>query len=141
MPKLLLFVPCDKVIVDETTHSISIVDVLQELHYKLPPGVSVQPKSLLPVKWAALSLWQEEEPADSGLEFEQRLSVENQSGDVLLLNETKWKFEKPNHRIVANAMGLPVARRLVLKLSYRVIGMPNWLPAGSFPIELFQDVL
>jgi hypothetical protein len=114
---------------------------LQEVHYKLPPGVTLQPNSAIPLKWNTVSLWHEEEPADGGLTFEQRLSIENQNGDVLLTNEMRWKFEKPNHRIVASVVGLPISRKLILKLSYRVTGAPNWLPAGSFPIELFQDVL
>ncbi len=101
----------------------------------MPPNVS------LPMQWSAISLWQEETPADVGVEFEQRVALENTAGQVLLENVTKWQFEKPSHRIVANILGLPIARKLTLSLSYRVTGMADWLPAGSFPIELLQDVL
>jgi hypothetical protein len=141
MPKLLIFAPCEKVLIDQSSNSVSLIAILQEVHYKLPQGVTAEPNSSLPIQWAAMSLWQEETPADVGVEFEQRVALENVAGQVLLENVTKWQFKKANHRIVARILGLPIARKLILSLSYRVTGMRDWLPAASFQIELLQDVL
>jgi hypothetical protein len=140
MPKLLLFAPCEKVLVDEGTHTLSLIVVLQEVHYKLPPNTPIQEGGFLPIHWSAVSLWQEES-ADAGCEFEQRLTIENPAGVPLLTNDMKWKFSRPNHRIVANIIGMPIGfRKLLLRLQYRV-PPSNWLPGATFPIELLQDVL
>src|SRR5579863_1752666 len=142
MPKLLLFAPCEKVLVDELTRTTSLIGVLQELHYKVPPGTPIQPNALLPLNWQVISLWQEEEPADAGVEFEQRLVLENTAGQALFANEVKWRFTRPSHRMVANVPGLPIgSRKLMLRLSYRVPPSRDWIEAGSFPIELMQDVI
>jgi hypothetical protein len=141
MPKLLIFAPCEKVLVDELTHTVTLIGVLQELHYKVPPGTSMQPNSLLPLSWQVISLWQEEDPADAGVEFEQRLALENNAGQVLFANEVKWRFTRPSQRMVANVPGLPIGfRKLTLRLSYRV-PPSHWIEAATFPIELMQDVI
>jgi hypothetical protein len=142
MPKLLIFAPCEKVLVDELTHTVTLIGVLQEIHYKLPPGTAApQPNSLLPLNWQIISLWQEEDPADAGVEFEQRVVLENSAGQVLFANEVKWRFTRPSQRMVANVPGLPIgSRRLMLRLFYRV-PPSQWLEAASFPIELMQDVI
>jgi hypothetical protein len=141
MPKLLIFAACEKVLLDQNTNSISLIALLQEVHFKVPQGAPLVPNASLPMQWAAISVWQEETPADSGVEFEQRVALENAAGQLLLENVAKWHFEKSSHRIVANVLGLPIARKLALSLTYRVAGMRDWLPAASFPIEVLQDVL
>lgn len=142
MPKLLLFAPCEKVLIDEQTKTVSLIVVLQEIHYKVPPGTQIQPNALLPMNWSVISLWQEEEMKDAGVEYEQRLVLENNAGTALFANEVKWKFERPSHRIIGNVPGIPIgSRRLMLRLSYRVAMSRDWHEIASFPIELMQDVL
>jgi hypothetical protein len=143
MPKLLLFAPCEKVLVDEASKAISLIVILQEVHYKLPPGTTLPPNAAIPMNWSVISLWQQEQPADFGVEFEQRLVVENSAGATVMANESKWTFAADrNHRIVANVPVIPLgSRKLTLKLLYRVAGSRDWLPAAEFPIELHQDVL
>ena len=141
MPKLLIFAPCEKVLVDEVTKTVTLIGVLQELHYKVPPGTVMQPNSLLPLNWQVISLWQEEEQADAGVEFEQRLVLENSAGQALFTNEVKWRFTRPSQRMVANVPGFPIgSRKLMLKLFYRV-PPSHWIEVASFPIELMQEVI
>jgi len=140
MPKLLIFAACEKVLVDQATKSVSLIALLQEVHYKVPPGVSVAQGFSLPMQWAALSLWQEE-ASDGGIDFEQKIVLEDATGVTLFENVTTWRFTGTNHRIIANVMGLPVSRRLGLNLFYRVAGVLDWILAASYPIELKQDVL
>ncbi|MDO8434587.1 MAG: hypothetical protein Q7S58_19495 [Candidatus Binatus sp.] len=140
MPKLLIFAPCEKVLIDQTTNSLSLIAVLQEVHYKLPPGSAVPPNFSLPIAWSALSLWQEES-ADAGVIFEQRITVENRAGSTLLENVAQWEFTQPNHRIVASVLGLPVYDKLSLNLFFRVVGSRDWHNVASFPISLIKDVL
>lgn len=140
MPKLLLFAPCEKVLVDQATNSVTLIALLQELHYKLPPGMPTPQNFALPLSWSALSLWQEES-SDGGIQFEQRFVLENAAGLTLIENVAQWQFTRANHRIIANVMGLPVSRRLSLHLFYRIVGALDWIRVATYPIEMVQDVL
>ncbi len=142
MPKLLLFAPCEKAIVDEVSHTTSLIAIMQEIHYKVAPGApSPPPNAALPMHWSVVSLWQEEESADAGVEFEQRIVLENNAGAVLLSNEAKFKFDQPNHRIVASIVGFPLGyRKLALNLFYRVPPARDWIRVSTFPLSLQQDV-
>src|SRR5215469_13060079 len=119
MPKLLIFAPCEKVLVDEKSKTVSLIVVLQEIHYKLPPGATPQPSAAIPMNWSVISLWQQEEPNDYGVEFEQRIVVENASGETVMASEAKWKFAGRNHRIIGNVPIIPLgSRELKVKLFY-----------------------
>lgn len=141
MPKLLLFAPCEKILIDQATNGVSLISVLQELHFKVPPGTQLQPNVSLPIGWTAVSLWQEE-PADTGVEFEQKLVLHDAASRQLLEQVTKFQFQRPNHRIVANIMGMPTqSRQLTLVLYYRLAGTREWNEVASFPIEVVQEIL
>lgn len=139
MPNLLLFAPCEKVLVDQRSNSVSLISLLQEVHYKVPPG-PMPPNYGLPISWAVLSIWQEE-TVDSGIQFEQRFLLENAAGVPLIENVAQWQFTAANHRIVANVMGLPISRRLNLHLFYRIGGALDWIRKATYPIQMIQDVL
>ena len=142
MPKLLLFAPCEKVLIDESTKSISLIAVLQEIHYKVPPGATLPTNASIPLQWSIVTLWQEE-PPDAEVEFEQRVALTTHSNQMLFENVSRWRFEKPNQRMIANVSGFPASggRRLSINLSYRVASARDWIDVASFPLEVMQDVL
>ena|SRR5579871_3094634 len=142
MPKLLLFAPCEKLLIDEQTKTISLIVILQEIHYKIPPGTQIQPGAMLPMQWSIVTLWREEEPQDSHVEFEQQLLIEGSGGDILSTNEARFKFTAPSHRMIAHVPGIPLgSRKINVRLAYRVAGVKDWIPLASYPIELMQDVI
>jgi hypothetical protein len=142
VPKLLLFAPCEKVLVDESSKSLTLIAVLQEIHYKVPPGASLPTNAGIPLQWSVVTLWHEE-PADAGVEFEQRLALATHANQILFESVSRWRFEKPNQRMIAHVSGFPASggRRLNLNLSYRVALARDWIDVASFPLEVMQDVL
>jgi hypothetical protein len=141
MPKLLLFAPCEKAIIDGPSNMLSLIGVLHEIHYKLPPGTTVPPNFAVPMQWAVVALWQEEK-SDAGIEYEQQVNLEDATGQLLMHAETRWKFDKGEfQRNIANVTGLPISRILTLALNYRVAGHQHWTRVTSFPICCSQDVL
>lgn len=140
MPKLLLFAPCERVLVDQQSNGVTLIALLQEVHYKVPPGAPLPPNFGLPLSWSVLSLWQEE-TVDSGIQFEQKLVLENAAGITSIENVTQWQFTASSHRIISNIMGLPVSRRLNLHLFYRIAGALDWVEVATYPIEMIKDVL
>jgi len=141
MPRILIFAPCEKVLVDQATNSISLIGVLQEFHYKVPPRQPAPSQNVsLPMNWSVLSLWQEE-PSDAGIQYEQKILLENEAGTSLMENVTSWKFTATSHRIIAKIAGLPVSRKLDLHLFYRIAVTGDWTRAATYPIFLMRDVL
>jgi hypothetical protein len=132
---LLLFAPCEKLLLDQQTNSVTLISLIQELHYKVPPGTPIPANFGLPLSWSVLSLWREE-PSDSGIQFEQKFILENAAGVPLIENVAQWQFVAANHRIVASVMGLPVSRRLNLHLFYRIAGALDWIQVATYPIEM-----
>jgi len=142
MPKLLIFAPCEKVIIDQVSNTLSLIAVLQEVRYKTAPGAVLPPNFSIPIQWAVLTMWREEQPDDAGVEFEQRFTLAT-SVKPLLENVMRWTFTKPTHRLVANILGFPAgaSRNLALYLSYRVVGATDWNPIASFPLEVIQELM
>jgi hypothetical protein len=142
MPKLILFAACERVLIDQRTNSATLIGALEEMHFKLPPGSLVLPaNTALPTQWAIFALWQEE-PEDVGLEFEQRVTVENATGQIVIYNIAKFNFQQKRQRVVSNVVGLPYSRQLLLNLFCHVAGIPDWgRPLASYPIEVVQDAL
>jgi len=142
MPQLLIFAPCEKVLIDQATNSVSLVGVLQEVHYKVQQGQPTPPQNAsLPINWTVLSLWQEE-LSDAGIDYEQKILLEDDAGTRLFENIASWRFTTgSSHRILANVTGLPISRRLSLHLFYRVAITGNWTRVTSFPIVMLRDML
>lgn len=140
MPKLILFAAAEKVLVDRASNSATLVNLLQDIHFKLPPGGVLPQNFALPVQWAVFSLWQEE-PADAGISFEQRIVVESSTGQIVIENVERFQFQQKNQRMITNIAGLPYSRRLTITLFLRVTGIPDWRPMGSYPLEMIQDMV
>jgi hypothetical protein len=144
MPKLLIFAPCEKVIIDQATNTLSLITVLQEIRYKAPPNVPLPTNAPLglAMQWSVLTLWRQEEPDDAGVQFEQRFVLADAT-NILLENRMAWTFSAPTHRIIARVSGFPASanRKLSLSLFYRAVGAMDWIPSSSFPIEVLREVL
>jgi hypothetical protein len=138
MPKLILFAACEKVLIDQATNGVTLISLLEEIHFKLPTGMALPPNMALPTQWAALTVWQEES-ADAGIEFEQKVTLEDATGRTLLENTAKFQFQQSRHRVVAAVAGIPYSRKLLLNLFYRTSGVPDWRHAASYPIEIVQE--
>ncbi len=142
MPRLLIFAPCEKVIIDHRSNTISLITVLEELRYKTPPGAVVPPNTFIPMRWSVVTLWQEEEPADAGVQFEQRFILSD-GVRSLIENVARWTFSTPTQRIVTEALQFPISgtRSLVVHLSYRVTGATDWVSVASFPLRVIQEIM
>ena len=135
MPKLLLFAPCEKVIIDKDTNTLSLVSILHQLTFHLPPGVQVLPDAAVPIKWHTLSLW-EKEANDDGVSFEQRIELRGQNNKILVQSNSSWSFTTSTHRVTNNIHGFPSAPgplRLVLQFRRPE---SQWTEVASYPLEV-----
>jgi hypothetical protein len=73
MPKLLLFAPCEKLIIDEQKNP-TLVCVLQRIGVTLPPNIELSKDLLAPREWDICTIWEPEE-GDSKDTFLQHLEI------------------------------------------------------------------
>jgi hypothetical protein len=146
MPKLLVFAPCEKIIVDQTTNTTSVINLLEALNIAIPQDEEskIPADANLAMAWHILALWQAQ-PEDEGKQFEQRFVAELPSGEALgLMGIMPIAFEagKPNFRNIVNILGFPIARllktdRCVFRLFFREQGDANpWQLVAEFPLVI-----
>lgn len=138
MPKLLIFAPCQKVIVgqDSATSLISITE-----GFVIDVQESVPKDAALPMTWSILTLWHKEGESEENRIYEQRIESELAGAEKKAVDVTQEfviSKEFRNTRNVVEIQGFPIGLpgELVLKLSLREKGQEDWLPIAEFPLEI-----
>src|SRR5262245_42618515 len=107
VPKLLLFVACEKAIVDQQ-NNISLISVLDEAKVAIPANTTVPEgkRPLVPMRWDAVTLWQKTDERA----YEQRIALFDPSGNAAGLDSTiEVEFEGKNkRRNIAAVYGFPI---------------------------------
>src|SRR5260370_11142903 len=98
MPRLLAFLPCEKVIIGQDGNP-SVISILQQFNVPLPAGAKVDPHSMGMFRWDIFSLW-ERLAGDEEKEFEQRCELISPDGRKSVEAVLKFKFVASMHRNV-----------------------------------------
>jgi hypothetical protein len=101
MPKLLIFAPGEKVIIDKTDNTVSIIGILGGFNVTTLGEENVVPEgAALPLRWSVLALWGMG-TNDVGKVFEQRLQLLTPGGEIALDMIAAFKGVPAivNHRI------------------------------------------
>lgn len=135
MPRLLVFVPCERVIVSQDDNSATLIALLQSVKLEAPEEA---PDTIVaPVSWSAFALWYRL-PEDEGVDYEQRIQLVAPSGKILLEQVTPFRMTKAYHRNTHRSFGLPVAAagEYILRLSIRRVGDEfNTVSEFPWPIQ------
>jgi|SRR5687767_2733510 len=113
MPNLLIFLPCEKVIISSRSeggdNSASVIAVLEGLHFtKEPPPLRKDDDVTgIPMQWAIFTLW-EHGPGEEGSEFEQICTLDSPNGKELLRASIKFRFTKLRNRNTITIVGMPI---------------------------------
>ncbi len=117
MPKLLLFVPCEKLIVDENGNP-TLVSLLQNIGLQIKGDSSVPEDAIAPREWDIVTLWEPAE-GEENAKVVQRLDIEYPNGKLFSTSSRiEFVLEKRTHRNKIHINGFPVgiAGRYTLKL-------------------------
>jgi hypothetical protein len=144
MPRLILFAPCEKVIVDENLHTTSLIVLLEALNIAVPESEQdkIPKDAVIPFSWHVIALWRHT-PEDEGKKLEGRFEVFLPTGETLGIKGTMdidFQPGKPNFRNVVNILGFPLHPLLktdecIFKLFFREKGDENeWQFAADFPV-------
>ena len=142
MPKLLIFAPCEKVIIDQN-NVISIITVLQELRIELPaPPPEVDGKTpVVPIKWDVVTLWTKTDADAPETVYQTRFALIDPMGAALegLDGSAEFSFaDKTYYRVVTTVLGFPIRHdgRYVVRLWIHKKGEAEGDPVAEFPIAL-----
>ena len=141
LPKLLLFAPCEKVIVDQNNVT-SLITILEEITVDIPATLDadVEKTPVAPLKWDVIALWAETEGDEPGTIFQMRLALIDPTGaPVGLEGSAEFRFaDKPHHRVVLTILGFPIRHEgfYSVRLWEQKKGESEGKPMAEFPIKL-----
>jgi hypothetical protein len=121
MPKLLVFAPCEKVIISRDDNNPTLIGILTQLRTAIPArelervGTDGDERPMAPFRWAIFAMWQRLEGETDDRLFRQRIEIlapEAHGATVLLESETTFSFSAGSrtHRLTANIPGFPLAQ-------------------------------
>lgn len=137
MPRLTVFLPAEKVVIDTQENTTAIFGVMTGVYLGVPPESPPLPEgSGVPIRWYVLSIWRQQ-PGDEGLHFTQRVQILSPSQRVLFEGLLDFDIPKVTHRNKMEVIGFPVAEagEYTLKLSIRS-GEEQWHDAAEYPLSV-----
>lgn len=137
MPKLLLFVPCEKAILAQD-NSVSLINILETFTVTLPEEVKSKLPAPLkaPMNWVVVVLW-ERVPGDESKSYEQILRFVLPDGQIAFEGVERFEMSQRFMRNIAAIEGVPAGQAgdCRLSLSLREISAQDRLePIADFPL-------
>jgi hypothetical protein len=143
MLKLLVFAPCEKVIVGEEDHLTSMIGLIEG--FKVQVIKELPADAIIPLRFSVCTLWRRQEEVKSPQEYEQLLKIIRPDG--VAAGEGLTPFTVSNQHIhfrnvthmPAFPIGLPGIYQL--KLFIRQTGEENeWSEAAEYPLDVNHEI-
>jgi len=142
MPILLLFAPCEKVIIAHDNNTVSLISILQDFTIAFPANVQIPETVAVPFRWYGFAMWQKQ-AQDEGKHYVQEIEFCDPDGTVILTGVSQFEISLPIHRVIAELAFFPVRQSgsYTLKLYLREDkqGEEKKLIA-SFPLTITKKV-
>jgi len=140
MPRLLLFAPFQRVLVDRNDNTISFIQLLEGFEAPLAdlPAQQLAEGVTIPMAWGSCAVWLQQ-PEDEGRRYEQRVSVVRPDGVVALEAQVEFAMTLRTQRNTARIDGFPAspAGEFWLKLELRgVEPATEWELAAEYPVSM-----
>ena len=135
MPKLLLFAPCDRVIIDEAGKTLTLISILEQVQSQTPP---MGEKVAGAVNWFAIALYLQL-PEDEGKTYEQRTCLMLPDGSETLEGTISFQMTQRTHRVMARMFGFPISQtgECSLRLALREKDKgEQWHTIAEYPIRV-----
>src|SRR5436190_19938161 len=139
MPTLLIFAPCEKLIVSAEGGMISLISVMERLQANIPQEIPLVRPAAVPMRWALVSIWHRD-ASDEGKRYEQVFRVIGQDGRTVIHTEPTeitTTVGKPRCRIIIPMTQFPVTDgSLAFRVLYREVGQEEWTLKAEYPVEV-----
>jgi hypothetical protein len=139
MPRLILFAPCEKVIIEQGSGGASLISLLQEL--KASAKELPKPGQTVANQWNVVAIWRKL-GTDTVQEFEQRVTLEDPGGINAFDLRTQFQMTKDYHRTFGNIAGFPIGveGEYTLRLFVREVGAERWDERANYPIHVVHKL-
>jgi hypothetical protein len=137
MPKLITFIPCERILLGATDKSISLIGVLNMITISDPPKV-VPAGAQVPYRWSVFTKWLGES-SDEGKTYEQKLLLLDSTDKELFSNVTQFTGEKLRpqmiHMMIGDFFSLPFLNEGIYQLvvEWKEKSVENWDRVGTYP--------
>jgi len=138
MPDLLVFAPCERVIVNEQDNTISLITLFRRLDISVPRAEApLAPNAMAPMRWWVLTIW-DRQGEDEGRRYEQRVALEDFRGEIIFeVPQTEsFQMTADEQRVINFINYFPIGRagdfRLILSL--REVGQQGWRQIKTYPM-------
>jgi hypothetical protein len=139
MLKVLIFVPCQNVIVGQDNNS-SIISVIESLNINV--ATDFPEDAALPISWKILTLWHRYENAPEEVIYQQRIEGVAANGKTIIEGEQDFTVSNShvNIRNILEIEGFPIgiSGQLNCRLLLRRKGDESWQLASEFPIGIIH---
>lgn len=146
MPHILLFAPCQKVIIDQIDTSISLISIISGVVVNMPPHDEANPlpeNIAVPMQWAAVSVWLRLAEDENRL-FEQQVNILGPGRHIFQSDAVvQFSMTERTHQIYVAASAFPFreAGEYALILSIRERDQnQEWRQVAEYPIEMRHNV-
>ncbi len=138
MPRLLFFAPCEKVIMDEGSKTLSLITIMEQVEGEVSSPMG--DKVAAAINWFAVAVWLKT-PDDIGKTYEQRTCVIQPDGSETLAGTIAFQITERTHRVIARIFGFPVSQagehsvRLALR---EKDGNELWITLAEYPVYVLH---
>ena len=135
MPKLIYFLACERVLVNEESPTPSLISIFDRVSAPTPPKDVSNPQAGMP--WVLISNWKKL-PEDEGKVYEQRTLLMNPEGISSLETIIQFTIPSPTHRNTVRIFGFPLTPvgEYHAQLFIRDVGTVDWKQVGEYSIDL-----
>lgn len=108
MPSPLVFVACEKVILDDDKNP-SLISVLQQVNLAVPTADKIPDNAAAPLRWCLFTLWLQQ-PGDEGRRFQQVCEATLPDGRTSVVARTEFEVSHRTHQIKLEIFGFPIPK-------------------------------
>jgi hypothetical protein len=108
MPKLLLFAPCEKVIIDRESGTASLITILQDVTISIPSDAQLPEKAAVPLRWYVFTVWHKQ-PGEEGKRFAQEIELRGPDGSSTVSATSQFEMaDQSYHRVTSFFPSFPI---------------------------------
>jgi hypothetical protein len=140
MPRLLAFLPCEKVIINQGDNTVTLVSLMQGIAGNASDRDAPYDRELMGrLTWNIFTMWLQE-PEHDEREYQQRVTLIDPLGRIRIEAISSFRFEKPIHRVAGVVEVVPVwpsgrySMNLQLKLKDDAADWGEYV--ASYPLDI-----
>ncbi|HEY0602529.1 MAG TPA: hypothetical protein VGD58_06445 [Herpetosiphonaceae bacterium] len=138
MPRLLVFVACERLLINELDQSTSLIGIIDTVTIEVPASVEISPDTFAPQRWYIFTRWLEDIlDAEGPAAYEQEVVIRSPQGDVSNTSVIQFVMKDKLHQVYVAVNGLPIGQEgeHVIELSLRKADQDReWEKVATYPV-------